>query len=91
MNVTEVEQYLNRVPGWQAGNSHKNISRNFKFKNFKEAMIFVNQVAEIAEDQKHHPDIQVLYNQVNFQIQTHAISGLSENDFMLAAKINTLL
>lgn len=91
MNVAQVEQYLNRVPGWQADNSHINISREFKFKNFKEAVIFINQVAEIAEGEKHHPDIHVLYNRVNLQIQTHAISGLSENDFILVAKINTLL
>lgn len=91
MNAADVGQYLNKVPGWQVNNNYQNISREFKFKNFKEAIVFVNQVAEIAESEGHHPDIYISYNRVNLELQTHAIKGFSENDFILAAKINTLL
>ena len=57
---------------------------------FKEAMAFINRVAEIAEAEKHHPDIHVFYNKVRLELSTHSIGGLSENDFILAAKINAL-
>lgn len=69
--------------------THK-IRRQFKFKNFKEAMIFVNKVAEIAESEGHHPDIYIFYNKVQLDLFTHAVGGLSENDFIMAAKINTI-
>ncbi len=91
MNAADVEKYLDKASGWQVSNNYQNIYRKFKLKNFKKAMFFVNQVAETAEDQKHHPDIHVLYNRVNLQTQTQTISGLSENDFIPTAKINTLL
>lgn len=66
----------------------KKITKKFKFKNFKEAMAFINKVAELAESEGHHPDIFIFYNRVKFELSTHAIGGLSENDFILAAKIN---
>lgn len=65
----------------------KKIRYRFSFKNFKEAMEFVNKIAEIAEDAQHHPDIKIAYNKVIIELWTHAIDGLSENDFILAAKI----
>lgn len=68
---------------------HK-IRKQFKFKNFKEAIGFVNKVAEIAESEGHHPDIYVFYNKVQLDLFTHAVSGLSENDFILAAKIDKI-
>ena len=70
---------------------HKKIKQEFKFKNFKEAMKFVNRVAEIAESEGHHPDIYIFYNKVRLELWTHAIGGLSINDFILAAKIEHLL
>lgn len=91
MNAIDTAQYLKKVPSWQANSDYKNISREFKFKNFKEAIVFVNQISEIAENEGHHPNIRISYNRVNIELQTHAIKGLSENDFILAAKINTLL
>lgn len=69
----------------------KKIRYQFKFKDFKEAMKFVNKIAEIAEDEQHHPDIKIVYNKVTIELWTHAIGGLSENDFILAAKIEKLL
>ena len=82
----EVERLLAQVSGWSF--SGKWITKEFKFKNFVEAMKFVNRVADIAEAEGHHPDIHIHYNRVRFDIWTHAIDGLSENDFILAAKID---
>lgn len=70
---------------------NKRIMRRFKFKDFKEAMKFVNNIAVIAEDEGHHPDIYIYYNKVGIELTTHAIDGLSENDFILAAKIEKLV
>jgi 4a-hydroxytetrahydrobiopterin dehydratase len=66
------------------------IERKFKFKDFKEAMVFVNLVAEIAESEGHHPDLEISYNKVEIELSTHAINGLSENDFIVAAKVDKL-
>lgn len=88
MNADDAARYLKEVPLWQRRGDFKKISREFKFKNFKEAMAFVNQVAEIAETEGHHPDLHIYYNRVNIELQTHAVNGLSENDFILAAKIS---
>lgn len=74
--------------GWEL--EENEIEREFKFKDFKEAMAFVNKVAEIAEGEGHHPDIEIKYNKVKIELSTHAIHGLSENDFILAAKIDRI-
>jgi len=66
------------------------IERVFQFKDFKEAMRFVNRVAEAAEEEGHHPDIHIYYSKVRIELSTHKIKGLSKNDFILAAKINAL-
>lgn len=66
------------------------ISAEFKFKNFKEAIAFVNKVADIAESEGHHPDIHINYSKVKLELWTHAIGGLSINDFILASKINQI-
>ncbi len=84
----EVERLLAQLPGWKL--DHKWITREFQFKNFVEAMKLVNRAAELAEAEGHHPDIHIHYNRVRFDIWTHAIDGLSENDFILAAKIDAL-
>jgi 4a-hydroxytetrahydrobiopterin dehydratase len=67
------------------------IEREFQFKDFKEAMRFVNRMAEIAEEEGHHPDIHIYYNKVRVELSTHKIKGLSQNDFILAAKIDELV
>jgi len=85
---TETERLLAQLSGWSL--SGKWISKEFQFKNFIEAMTFVNRVAELAEQEGHHPDIHIHYSRVRFDIWTHAIGGLSENDFILAAKIDML-
>ncbi|MBI2987659.1 MAG: 4a-hydroxytetrahydrobiopterin dehydratase [Deltaproteobacteria bacterium] len=89
LEKAEVERLLAQIPGWSL--TGKWISKEFQFKNFVEAMKLVNQVAGIAEREGHHPDIHIHYNRVRFDIWTHAIGGLSENDFILAAKIDALV
>lgn len=69
---------------------HK-IRRQFTFKTFPQAIKFVDRVAEIAEKEGHHPDIYIFYNKVQLELFTHAVGGLSENDFIMAAKIDKLL
>lgn len=68
----------------------KKIQHGFSFKDFNEAMAFVNRIAEIAEEESHHPDIIIHYNKVTIELWTHAIVGLSENDFIVAAKIEKI-
>ena len=88
LDINKIKEYLPLVENWLLiGDT---IKRDFKFKNFKEAMDFVNKVAGIAESEGHHPDIYIFYNKVNLSLSTHAVKGLSENDFILAAKINGL-
>ena len=88
LGKAQVEKLLAQVSGWSL--SGERITKECKFKNFVEAMKFVSRVADIAEQEGHHPDIHIHYNVVRFDIWTHAIDGLSENDFILAAKINEL-
>ena len=87
----QAEEYLKEATGWGISFDGLKIIREVTFKDFKEAMGFINRVAEIAESEGHHPDIFVSYNQVRLELSTHAIKGLSENDFIVAAKINELL
>jgi 4a-hydroxytetrahydrobiopterin dehydratase len=87
MTKSEAEAYLANVPGWTLSEDGKKISREFTFKDFREAMRFVNAVADLAESEGHHPDISIVWNRVGLELSTHAIKGLSENDFILAAKI----
>ena len=75
--------------GWEVVES-KRIKKEFKFKGFMDAMAFVNKVAAIAEEEGHHPDIYIFYNLVRIELWTHAVNGLSENDFIIAAKIDQL-
>ncbi len=83
--------YLRMAPRWTLDVSGKKIYRAFPFKDFAEAMVFVNKVAGIAEGEGHHPDIYIFYNKVNLELWTHNIGGLSENDFIVAAKVNEVM
>lgn len=76
--------------GWEVEN-YKKINKKFKFKGFKKSMEFVNKVAAIAEEEGHHPDIYINFSRVTVSLTTHAIRGLSENDFIIAAKIDKLM
>ena len=76
------------IEGWELSKSGKSIEKDLVFKNFDKAMDFVNIVADLAEQENHHPDISISYNKVQLVLSTHAIKGLSDNDFILAAKID---
>ena|SRR3989338_1076404 len=82
------EEYLKDLSGWNLSEDAARIWKEYKFKDFIGAVNFVNKVAEIAESEGHHPDIAINYSKVTLTLWTHAISGLSENDFILAAKID---
>ena len=84
----EINEFLNQVSGWSLKNGH--LSKKFKFRDFKETMKFINSAADIAENEGHHPDFCVHYSKIEMEIWTHAINGLPENDFILAAKIDSL-
>ena len=88
LSPSKVADYLRQVDGWQTDN--KTVWKEFKFKNFKETMAFVNNVADLAEQEGHHPDMEVHYSRVKIELWTHAINGLSENDFILASKIDKI-
>jgi 4a-hydroxytetrahydrobiopterin dehydratase len=92
-DISEIHKYQKRVDGWSIIKNSKNIyflEKNFKFENFKKSLNFVNEVGKISELEGHHPDINFGWGYVNINITTHAIEGLSENDFILASKIDAL-
>jgi 4a-hydroxytetrahydrobiopterin dehydratase len=86
--TAEISTYLKKVPEWE--HEKKRIERVFEFDDFTEAIDFVNAVAEISEEQEHHPDIDVRYNKVKLTLWTHNKGGLTELDFQLAERIDTL-
>lgn len=87
----QAEVFLQAVPGWRLAGDRKSISQEWTLADFASALAFVNRVGELAEDEGHHPDIRLFaYRRVRLDLSTHAIEGLSENDFILAAKVNQL-
>lgn len=86
----ELKTYMSylKTP-WELVNNLR-IKKEFKFKDFKEAIAFVNKIAAIAEEEGHHPDMYIFYNRVSIELTTHAISGLSVNDFILAKKVEDI-
>lgn len=91
MSRAEAEVKLAEVPGWILRADAHEISREFKFKNFQQALAFVNHIGAIAEAEGHHPDLELGWGRVSVRLSTHAVKGLSLNDFILAAKITELL
>jgi 4a-hydroxytetrahydrobiopterin dehydratase len=87
----QARELLPNAPGWSLGENGTRLLRRFEFEDFKKAIAFVNRVADIAEEQGHHPDIAIHWNKVDLVLWTHKIGGLHENDFILAAKVNRLL
>jgi 4a-hydroxytetrahydrobiopterin dehydratase len=90
LDQTEINNLLQQIPHWEFNTTPSYIYRRFTFKNFYHTMAFVNAVAWIANQENHHPDMEVGYNYCLLKYSTHAIEGLSENDFICAAKVNTL-
>ena len=93
-DVSEIHKYQKKVDGWDViknnANSHE-LEKKFTFKNFLLSQNFVTQVGKIAEEEGHHPDITFGWGYAKINITTHAIKGLSENDFILAAKIDKII
>jgi len=86
---TEIQDHLRLVSGWQVV-EEKKIRKEMKFRDFAALMKFVDRMAQLAESEGHHPDFFVSYSQLIITIWTHAIGGLSENDFILAKKLDNL-
>lgn len=85
----ELKKLEKEVPQWKAGEGH-HLTRAFAFPDFKQALAFVNKVGAIAEEQGHHPDILLTWGKAEITTWTHKINGLTESDFILAAKIDRL-
>ncbi len=86
-----VDQLLPQIPGWAATEGGRAIRREWTAKNFNAAIGFFNDVAALAEDEGHHPDLHLTgYRQAAIELTTHAVGGLTENDFILAAKIDAI-
>lgn len=88
LSKDDVERFSKETPLWKIGSGSLSIEREYRFPNFVDALVFVNDVAHIAEKEGHHPDIHISYNHVRLVLATHAAKGLTENDFILAAKID---
>jgi 4a-hydroxytetrahydrobiopterin dehydratase len=92
-DISEIHKYQKKVDGWEVTKNEKTVyflEKNFKFKNFLDSQNFVYKVGEISEKENHHPDILFGWGYAKVSITTHAIEGLSENDFILAAKIDEI-
>lgn len=90
MDRDDIKKLLPQVPGWEVSSDAKSITRRFTFKGFYKTMAFVNAVAWVANQENHHPDMEVGYNYCNIKFTTHAVDGLTQNDFICAAKVNAL-
>jgi 4a-hydroxytetrahydrobiopterin dehydratase len=86
----EANALLQELSGWTISGDGKWLEKSYKFKNFVQALDFTNKVGKVAEAQNHHPDIMLGWGYVNIKLQTHAVGGLHENDFILGAKIDAL-
>ena len=89
MKGDEIEKFLGQLEGWQVVNEH-HLLKIFRFKDFRESLEFVDHVGALAEEQGHHPDICFGWGKAEITIWTHKIDGLTESDFVLAAKIDKL-
>ena len=83
----EIENLRGQLSGWEVIAEH-HLRKEYKFKNFRDTLDFVNRIGELAESQGHHPDISLAWGKVGVTIWTHKINGLTESDFILAAKID---
>jgi len=93
-DISEIHKYQKKVDGWDIFQDEKKIfflNKKFKFKNFLDSQNFINKVGKISESEGHHPDILFGWGYADIKITTHSVEGLSENDFILAAKIDQLI
>jgi 4a-hydroxytetrahydrobiopterin dehydratase len=88
IKAPELKERMKKIPEWELEKKH--IERTFEFDDFTDAIDFVNAVSEVAADEEHHPDIDIRYNKVKLLLSTHSKGGLTELDFGLAERIDTL-
>ena len=86
----QLRRFQNQLPGWQVADERQ-LVKSFAFPDFKSALSFVDRIGAVAEQEGHHPDLYLTWGRVDVRLWTHAIDGLSESDFILAAKIDRLL
>jgi 4a-hydroxytetrahydrobiopterin dehydratase len=89
-NRAEAEVLLKQIPGWTLAEDGASIEKTYAFKDYAGAVAFANQIAALAEQEGHHPDLHIAWGKLTVHTWTHAIGGLSENDFIIAAKIDEL-
>ena len=89
LTAQDIKNWLKKLPEWEAEKKH--IERSYEFDDFSQAIEFVNGVAEIAEEEDHHPEIDIRYSKVRLSLSTHSEGGLTDLDFELAEKIDTLV
>jgi len=90
LTIQEAQTLMKDLQGWTLSESARNLEKEYKFKNFAEALAFANKVGAIAEAEQHHPEIEIGWGRVEIELTTHAIGGLSMNDFIIAAKIDKI-
>ena len=93
-DISEIHKYQKKVDGWEITKNKEEIfflSKKFEFENFLKSQDFVNEVGKVSEEEGHHPDISFGWGYAEIKVTTHAIKGLSENDFILAAKIDKII
>ncbi len=89
LNTDEIQKHLKKLSGWSVDSSGARIEKKYVFENFTDAVCFLNQIAEIAEEENHHPDLHLTnYKHLLVAVTTHAESGLTKKDFILAEKID---
>ena len=92
LTFAEIQSHLNELPGWILNQDGKNIERSYTLKNFVACVNFINKIKDIAEDEMHHPDLHLTgYKNLKVVLYTHALGGVTENDLIVAAKINRLI
>lgn len=85
----QIKPFLEQLHGWQVVQEH-HLQKHYEFPDFAQALAFVNKVGEVAEQEGHHPDIYLTWGKVGIEIYTHKVDGLTESDFILAAKLDEL-
>ena len=90
LDLPAATDFLKKLDGWELHNNGKEIVRNFRFKDYYRTIAFVNAIAWIAHYEGHHPDLEVHYDNCKVRYSTHTVAGLTENDFICAAKVDAL-
>ncbi len=91
LSLSQISTYLEKISGWDLEDSGRLLVKNFKFKDFKETIEFVNKISEVAEREEHHPDLKVYdYNNLEVKLTSHSDGGLTEKDFKVASEIDKL-